>query len=230
MYDLIKSDEQGFEIGLYSGSQYVSKGELEKSFSFLLADFEKNITFEAFRKNVLTVVEPDAAPFENSVSANLENLIEYIYARQFIKLTKEFKTGESFGITVLFESFDKTCNYQLNFMLDSYPAVWNEIANIYYDESKAKNTDYQLFISEISKEEEGLWKLEVIISKKEGIRYYQGGRFKFFLKEGDIINFKYYEQSIFSFQAKIKRLSYNSIELEFPGLIKPDMAYTDFCR
>ena len=88
--------------------------------------------------------------------------------------------------------------YQVNFMLENYPVIWNEINNY-----KDKNTDYQLFISEISKANNDLWKLELIMTKKGSDRYFLGGRFKFFIKTGDIINLKYYEHPLYNIATEV---------------------------
>ena len=64
-------------------------------------------------------------------------------------------------------------------MLERYPTFWNEEYG-YSSNKSISNTNYQFYITEISKEDNELWKIEIISTKiiEEG-RYYCCGRFNF---------------------------------------------------
>ncbi len=59
------------------------------------------------------------------------------------------------------------------------------------------------------------------MTKKESARYFLCGRFKFFIKAGDIINLKYYEHPLYNIDAEVISIDYNSITLKFSGVSKP---------
>ena len=49
-----------------------------------------------------------------------------------------------------------------------------------------------------------------------------GGPFKFFIKENDVLNFKYYDNTMYCVKATITRINYNEIEFSFDsGILKP---------
>lgn len=119
----------------------------------------------------------------------------------------QFKTGESLTI--------KEDDFSINLMLPDYPVFWSKKDPFNPLKKITANTDYQFFITEISKQENNYWKLEIILTRANDERYFLGGRFKFFIRENDSLVFKYFENEIYYVKATVTKLNYNEIELAF---------------
>lgn len=132
------------------------------------------------------------------------------------KQTLKFKTGESLTIN--------ENGFSINLTLPCYPVFWKKNDNNTYSEGIETNSDEKFFITEISKKENDYWKLEIIETNAETSKLY--GRFKFFVKEGDTLTFKYYDNEMYSVNATVFKINYNEIELSFDSVIsKPIEAY-----
>lgn len=163
--------------------------------------------------------------FENCRIYNFENEF-YIFIRKTVgtfiffyqlknnKQIVQFKTGESLTI--------KEGDFSINLMFLNYPVFWNKQDGYNHYCSIETNTVYQFFITEISKQENDYWKLEIILTKTNDERYFLGGRFKFFIKENDSLYYKYYENEMYCIKATVTKLKYNEIELSFDkGISRP---------
>lgn len=215
---LLTLNYNGFII---EDTHYYNSNEGLKSIDFNICEVDKNINFEDFRNYFGKKLNSSFNPEEDCFETEIEDLIKCLYGYYFCKTEAKFKTGESLTINTTSEHYSGEMIYQVNFMLENYPVIWNEI-DIFSD----KNTDYQLFISEISKANNDLWKLELIMTKKDSDRYFLGGRFKFFIKTGDIINLKYYEHPLHNIAAEVMSIDYNSIGLKFSRVSKPSGIHT----
>lgn len=151
--------------------------------------------------------------FNNFIRKTVGTFI-FFYQLKNNKQIVQFKTGESLTIN--------ENDYSINLMFLNYPVFWNN--RDYYNRNRKfkTNTDYQFFITEISKQENDYWKLEIILTKANDERYFLGGRFKFFIKENDSLYFKYYENEMYCIKATVTKLKYNEMELSFDkGISKP---------
>lgn len=179
---------------------------------------------DAYIKILSSKIDKIKEKFENCRIYNFENefnnfirktVVTFIFFYQLKnnKQIVQFKTGESLTI--------KEDDFSINLMFLNYPVFWNKQEG--YNHYKIKtNTDYQFFITEISKQENDYWKLEIILTKANDERYFFGGRFKFFIKENDSLYFKYYENEMYCIKATVTKLKYNEIELSFDkGISKP---------
>lgn len=221
-YNLSTLKNDGFVIEVTDNTNYYNSDNELKGIDFNVCEMDKNLTFEDF-KDCFEKKLNSCLGYEIDDLDDLDDLIKCLYEYYFNKIECKFKTGESLTINTVFEEFSKEKIYEINFMLEKYPAIWNEI-----DTYKYNNTDYQLYISEISKANDGLWKLELIMTKKGIDRYFLGGRFKFFVKKGDTFNLKYYEHPLYNIAAEVTDIDYNSINLKFSGVSKPSS--TSFCN
>lgn len=150
--------------------------------------------------------------FNNFIRKTVGTFI-FFYQLKNNKQIVQFKTGESLTI--------KEGDFSINLMFLNYPVFWNN-QDVYNHYKIKTNTDYQFFITEISKQENDYWKLEIILTKANDERYFFGGRFKFFIKENDSLYFKYYENEMYCIKATVTKLKYNEIELSFDkGISKP---------
>lgn len=151
--------------------------------------------------------------FDNFIRKTVGTFI-FFYQLKNNKQIVRFKTGESLTIN--------ENDFSINLMFLNYPVFWNK-RDYYNQNGKIKtNTDYQFFVTEISKQENDYWKLEIILTKANDERYFLGGRFKFFIKENDSLYFKYYENEMYCIKATVTKLNYNEIELSFDkGISKP---------
>lgn len=215
-YILSKVFSDGFAMEISENTNYYNSNKEVKSIEFNISEFEKEISYEDFRIYFYKKIDPSFNSEKGYCGNELEDLVKCLYGYYFIKTESTFKTGESLTINIPFKECPIEKIYQINLMLKNYPVIWNEIKSFNY-----KNTDYQLFISEISKASNDLWKVELIMTKKESARYFLGGRFKFFIKAGDIINLKYYEHPLYNIDAEVISIDYNSITLKFSGVSKP---------
>ena len=129
-----------------------------------------------------------------------------------------FKTGES--LSFIFARAEKA-DFKVNLMLPEYPTFWNRTYS--FDGRTIKsNCDYSLYITEISPVSNDVYKVELINTEimESNNRYYLAGRFKFFLKKGDTLDFQYYDdEEKYRVQAKVEDLSYNMIHLTFDKVI-----------
>jgi hypothetical protein len=210
-YNLATLDRDEFIIEISDDRNYYnSKNEL-KSIVFNICELDKDLTFEDF-KDYFEKKLNSSVDYENKS----DDLIKCIYEYYFGKIESKFKTGESLTVNTFFEKYSEKKSFQINFMLEKYPVIWNET-----DSYKDNNTDYQLYISEISEVKDELWKLELIMTKKNVDRYFLGGRFKFFIRKGDLINLKYYEHPLYNRPAEVIDIDYNSITVKLAGVSKP---------
>ncbi|MGP1416159.1 MAG: hypothetical protein ACTTJ6_09625 [Treponema sp.] len=213
-YTLSTLNYNGFIIEISEDKYYSNSNNKLESIEFNICEVDKNINFEDFKNYFGKKINSSSkAYFEEK---KIEDLIKCLYGYYFGKTEAKFKTGESLTINTTSEHYSGEMIYQINFMLENYPVMWNEI-----DSYKDKNIDYQLFISEISKANNDLWKLELFMTKKDCDRYFLGGRFKLFIKAGDIINLKYYEHPLYNIVAEVMSVDYNSISLKLPRVSKP---------
>lgn len=180
---------------------------------------------DAYIKILSSKIDKIKEKFENCRIYNFENEFNnfirktvgtfiFFYQLKNNKQIVQFKTGESLTIN--------ENDYSINLMFLNYPVFWNN--RDYYNRNRKfkTNTDYQFFITEISKQENDYWKLEIILTKANDERYFLGGRFKFFIKENDSLYFKYYENEMYCIKATVTKLKYNEIELSFDkGISKP---------
>lgn len=210
-YNLATLDSDGFIIEISDDRNYYnSKNEL-KSIVFNICELDKDLTFEDF-KDYFEKKLNSSGDYKNEIDV----LIKCIYEYYFGKIESKFKTGESLTVNTFFEEYSEKKSFQINFMLEKYPVIWNEIGSY-----KNNNTDYQLYISEISEVKDELWKLELIMTKKDVDRYFLGGRFKFFIRKGDLFNLKYYEHPLYNRPAEVIDIDYNSITVKLAGVSKP---------
>ena len=210
-YNLATLDRDEFIIEISDDRNYYnSKNEL-KSIVFNICELDKDLTFEDF-KDYFEKKLNSSVDYENKS----DDLIKCIYEYYFGKIESKFKTGESLTVNTFFEKYSEKKSFQINFMLEKYPVIWNET-----DSYKDNNTDYQLYISEISEVKDELWKIELIMTKKNVDRYFLGGRFKFFIRKGDLINLKYYEHPLYNRPAEVIDIDYNSITVKLAGVSKP---------
>jgi hypothetical protein len=210
-YNLTTLNSDEFIIDVSDDRNYYNSNNELKSIVFNICDLDKDLTFEDF-KDYFEENLNSAFCYDNEI----DDLIKCIYEYYFVKNESKFKTGESLTVHTLFEEYSEKKIFQINFMLEKYPVIWNEIDNYKYN-----NTDYQLYISEISEVKDYLWKLELIMTKKDVDRYFLGGRFKFFVKKGDVINLKYYEHPLYNRTAEVTDINYNSVTLKLSGVSKP---------
>ncbi len=192
------------------------------NFEFKISEFDKDISFDLFADFVGERIDSNYNYSEDYFdNGYIGDLIKCLYNYYFCHNEVSFKTGESLTVYSNVKYYNCTpYDFQLNFMLEKYPSIWNKLYS-----STTSNTDYQLFISEISKTNNQLWKLELIMTKKSSDRYSLGGRFKFFVKPGDVINLKYYEHPLYNVKAEIVSIDYNSITFNFSGYHKPSMLH-----
>ena len=105
-------------------------------------------------------------------------------------------------------------------MLAGYPAFWN---HDYYDWNIKSNSNYALYITEVSRVSDEIYKVEMINTETRecNCSFHLGGRFKFFLKKGDTFDFQYYynTQYDYSVRATVETLAYNTLELSFDKAI-----------
>lgn len=226
VYSITGFNEDGFTITLEETYKETINVE------FNISEFDEDINYDTFKQYVYKKIETNYNPIKFCLDLLtdewLSDLIESLYKYYFGHTEISFKTGESITANTTIKSRSRVKdNFQINFMLEKYPSIWNSISN--YIDYSYSNTDYQLFISEISKTNEQLWKLELIMTKTSSDRYSLGGRFKFFVKLGDVINLKYYEESLYNVKAKVVSIDYNSITLSFSGYSIFPNEYEGYC-
>ena len=158
-----------------------------------------------------------------NLSSQICTLIEqYVNEHLEIQEMQEvFKTGES--LSFIFARPEKK-DFKVNLMLPEYPTFWNRSYSL-NGRPVISNCDYSLYITEISEASSGIYKVELINTEivEDNNRYYLAGRFKFYLKKGDTLDFLYYDEKDdkgkYRVQAKVEDLSYNKMELSFDKVI-----------
>ena len=183
----------------------------ETSHKFYIKDFKKDISFDDFMNEIQSSF-PDE--FFNGDFID-EPLTIFLYTHYFGNCEKTFSTGESLSIDICSfikdesstDKSKKNCKI-VNLMLKDYPVQFENS----FDEI---NTDWHLFISEISKQNDGTHKLELVMTCNYSERYFLAGRFKFFVRLGDVIKLKYYSHPLCEINAEVISLDYNSITFRF---------------
>jgi len=177
----------------------------------------REVINQKIKENILNNNEIKIYNYGDIINTHISKTIDILtfFIKQKFKLKTVFKTGEALSI--------QDGDFCINLMLEKYPTFWNEKYD-YSSNKSISNTDYRFYITEISREDNELWKIEIISTKIGERRYYLAGRFKFFVKNEDILRFKYYENenNLYCVNAKITKLDYNEIELTFDkGISKP---------
>ena len=157
---------------------------------------------------------------EDNLTFQITTLIEqYVKEHPEMQEMEEvFKTGES--LSIIFARPEKE-DFKVNLMLPEYPTFWNRSYS-WNGRPVKSNCDYSLYITEISPVSNDVYKVELINTEimEDNNRYYLAGRFKFFLRKGDTLDFQYYDdKEKYQVQVKVKDLSYNKIELLFDKAI-----------
>lgn len=94
-------------------------------------------------------------------------------------------------------------------MPEAYPAFWNALEDL------RRNTDYALYILEIAKASDDRWLLSLSLTEACNCRYYLGGRFRLYVKKGDVIPLRFYSGDDGVVTATVSDIDYNVVSLQF---------------
>lgn len=151
--------------------------------------------------------------FERTI---LNALLEY--GKKMLKMNvNSFKTGEKLSVCVEIPSENTAGEtYNINLMLPGYPTFWHT-TSYYYPGNEATNCNYGYYITEIHEVSDGLFKVEIINTEVDegNSRYFLGGRFKFYLKKGDEVQFQYYSGDEYIVKATVSDIKNNHISFDF---------------
>lgn len=173
---------------------------------------EGNIEKPRFASEVFSLDEKADA------STIMDCILQYFEKHPQLYLRKHFRTGESLSFT--FERPSRG-DFQINLMLPDYPTFWNRSYS--FDKEIKSNCNYAYFITEVSKYSDEAYKVEIINTTVADYdnRYYLAGRFKFYLKIGDTLNFLYYDDAEkYQVKATVVNLANNTIDLSFDKCIE----------
>ena len=201
-----------------------------------LAQAVSKITDEAERVTKRNKIIADALKSPREAYEQIQERASVALAH-FAHSTKPFAatfhTGEMLSVRLntgvkMFSYGSRTVYKQceLHLMPESYPVFWNMPVS-YAKEFTFYNTDYALYITEVSPlpTDANLWKLELIMTRVENDiqRYFLGGRFKFMVRVGDELRFRYYKDSRFYVTtAKVQQIGNNAVTFAFQdGLYAP---------
>lgn len=173
---------------------------------------EGNIEKPRFAREVFSLDEKADA------STIMDCIFQYFEKHPQLYLRKHFRTGESLSFT--FERPSRG-DFQINLMLPDYPTFWNRSYS--FDKEIKSNCNYAYFITEVSKYSDEVYKVEIINTSVADYdnRYYLAGRFKFYLKIGDTLNFLYYDDNEkYQVKATVVNLANNTIDFSFDKCIE----------
>ena len=207
----------------------VSLNIREKAESLGACDGELNFE-ELLKTAIVNKIEQVDGKIDSSDQQEFENFVhgtikafKFFYKSNKNRVVK-FCTGESLTV--------EDDGYKINLIPEKYPVSWHELEWERYlyggscIEYAKSNTDDQFYITEISKSDDKHWKLEIILHSYYNDRRILSIRFKFFVKENDVLRFKYYkDENLYSVDAIVSKIDYNTIELSIKGIAKPFKYY-----
>ncbi|MBO7497465.1 MAG: hypothetical protein J6T98_13030 [Salinivirgaceae bacterium] len=215
-------NNNGFEVECYleyldNVTRY-NHPNIEKRIKFDIHNLSKEDFQNEVKNEIKKQIESELTTDDYDEYDYDQQLTE-LYNYYFVPIEETFTTGKSISVNIGEEK-----DFLINFMLDGYFSDWTQKERGIYN-----NAYYALFISEISKETEELWKLEVVVTK-----YYRfekafslGGKFKLYIKIGDVIEFKYHIYDIYKAKAEIVAVDYNTVTMRFFCVVNP--FYNNLC-
>lgn len=179
--------------------------------SFQFSGFTANLDFDAFVKAIevklheLTFVDGDSI---DAGSCSYSNGLRDVYKRYRMYTC----IASACPTPLTFKTFDRisllSSDFRVNLVPKSYPLTW--------EAGEGANTAYAMFVAEVAKaDDSGRWELSLMLAMLSGGRYYQGGRFKLYVKKGDEIALRVYGGDDDLVTARIEDVCYNYVTLQF---------------